>query len=98
MGKTMLLDYDALAALMREVGFVDVVKFDFKVPIGQWPANRNLKEAGAMQLVSLLEGVDSLSTAIFSRVHGWEELEMTVFFAKVKKEFCNRRAHQYWPG
>lgn len=98
MGRLMILDYERLANTMREAGFVDVVKHDFKVPVGQWPANRMLKEAGAMQLVSLLEGIDSLSMAVFSRVHGWQELELVVFMAKVRREFCNRRAHLYWPG
>src|SRR5690349_908115 len=65
MGRHLHLKFDELANLMAEVGFEDVVVIPFKQPIGQWPADSTLKQAGAIQLVAMLQGLESLSLAIF---------------------------------
>jgi len=98
LGRTLDLDFPALAALMTEVGFEDVELKYFKVPIGEWPANRRLKEAGGLQLLAMYDGLHSLSVKIICQCLGWTELELEVLLAKVRREFCNRRAHYYWLG
>jgi hypothetical protein len=65
--RTLDLDFGALEQLIRNVSFVDVVTVHVKVPIGQWPAEPRLKQAGALLLPAMLEGLNSLSLAIFIR-------------------------------
>ena len=98
MGRTLDLDFPGLARQVSEAGFEDVNVKHLKVPIGSWPKDRRLKEAGGMQLLAMLEGTYSLSVAIFCRCLGWSSLEVEIFMAKVNAEFRNRRWHMYWPG
>jgi len=91
------LKFDELADLMRDVGFVDVVLRPFKIPLGTWPADPVLKEAGGLQLVALLEGIESLSLALFTRCLGWEPLEVQVQLALTRKAFCQKKTYGYWP-
>jgi hypothetical protein len=92
------LDWDLLAQQMRDSGFVDVRIQEIKVPIGKWPADPQLKEAGMCQLVSLLEGMESISLVIFTRLLGWSKAEMDILLAKAKQELCLKKACMYWPG
>ena len=91
MNRTLELNFDQLADLMREVGFVDVVLRLFKIPIGRWPVDPQLKDAGALQLVAMLEGIESLSLAVFTRCLHWEPLEVQILLAKARKEFCMKK-------
>ena len=97
MNRTLELNFDQLADLMREVGFVDVVLRPFKIPIGRWPVDPQLKDAGALQLVAMLEGIESLSLAVFTRCLHWEPLEVQILLAKARKEFCMKKTYMYWP-
>lgn len=69
-----------------------------KVPIGQWPRDKRLKEAGGLKLLAMLEGLMSLSVAVFTRCLGWQPAEVEVMMAKIRKEFCSRKAHLWWPA
>ena len=69
----------------------------FKLPIGQWPADRKLREVGAFQLVAMLEGIQGLTMAPLTRHLGWDPNEVEVFIAEVRKEFKNRKIHSYFP-
>jgi hypothetical protein len=92
------LDWNVLAQQMRNSGFVDVRIQEIKIPIGKWPADPQLKEAGMYQLVSLLEGMESISLVIFTRLLGWSKDEMDILLAKARQELCLKRACMYWPG
>lgn len=97
MGRRLDLNFDELGGLMREVGFVDVVVRPFKIPIGRWPADPRLKEAGLYQLYAMLEGIEALTLAIFTRCLGWEPERTQVFLASVRKEFKATKRYTYWP-
>jgi hypothetical protein len=97
MQRTLELDFEKLAELMREVGFTYVTLQPFKIPIGRWPADPKLKEAGALQQVAMLEGIEALSLAIFTRCLDWQPGEVQVFLAKVRREFTMRKTYTYWP-
>jgi hypothetical protein len=91
------LDFKKPAELMREVGFTSVPFRPFKIPIGWWPVNPILKEAGALQQVAMLEGIEALSLAIFTRRLHWQPEEVHVFLANLRREFTIRRTSTYWP-
>ena len=92
------LDFEKLAEWMREVGFTDVVLRPVKIPIGSWPADPQLKMAGQLQQVAMLEGIEALTLAIFTRCLNWSVEEVQVFLAHTRKEFLKKRTYTYWPG
>jgi hypothetical protein len=71
------LDGERLADLMREVGFTEVVLRPFKIPVGSWPADAQLKTAGQLQQVAMLEGIEALTLAIFTRCLNWSADEVS---------------------
>jgi SAM-dependent methyltransferase len=98
MGRRLDHDFQDVAQMIRDVGFEDVTVIPFKLPIGAWPANPTLKEAGAIQLVAMLEGMESLSLAIFCRCLQWETGAVEELLARTKLEFTMKKACFYWPG
>ena len=57
-----------------------------------------MKEAGAVQLVAMLEGIEGLSLAVFTRCLEWSVEDTHALIERTKEEFCRRRACYYWPG
>lgn len=99
MNRSLAPDIDGIANIMREVGFVNVVVNKYKTPLGLWAKEEHLKQAGAVQLVALLEGVDSMSVGLFQKCLGWGEEQVTDFLAKVKRDMRDRRMEGlYWPA
>ncbi|KAL9007910.1 MAG: hypothetical protein Q9173_006912, partial [Seirophora scorigena] len=97
-GMSLLITGAELKTMMEAAGFVDVVAREFKIPIGQWPADPRMREAGTFQLVSLLEGISGLTMALWTRFLGWERDEVEDELAKVKAEFQRKDVHSYWPA
>ena len=97
MDRKLDLDFERLGGLMREVGFVDVVVRPFKIPEGGWPADRRLKQAGQLQQVAMLDGVEALTLAIFTRCLNWSGEEVQLFLAQVRREFLKKKIYTYWP-
>jgi len=98
MGSTLDIDFDQITQLMRKVGFVDVTVKPFKVPIGTWPADPTLKQAGSVQLVAMLEGLEGLSLAVFTRCLGWSVEDTNKLIEQTRQEFRSKKACYYWPG
>lgn len=82
---------------MEDAGFVNVVSREFKIPIGVWPANQKLREAGAFQLMAMLEGIQGLTLAFWTRFLGWSAENVEIALAKVRTEFKSKKIHSYWP-
>ena len=97
MGITLRFFGSEYKTMMEAAGFQDVEVREYKLPIGPWPADKELKEVGLFQLAAMLEGIDGLTLALWTRCLGWSEDEITVFLAKVKKEFRSSKVHSYWP-
>jgi len=84
-GMTLDLDSIDIPRLMRQAGFIEIVSKEFRIPIGPWAKDPNLKLVGHMQSTAMLEGIKSLSLAIFTRALGWELNELEVLLAKVRR-------------
>ncbi|KAH7123137.1 S-adenosyl-L-methionine-dependent methyltransferase [Dactylonectria macrodidyma] len=82
---------------MRSVGFVDVRREVYKLPIGEWPKDPKLKEIGRFQSVQESRLIESYTPALFSRVLGWNAAEIQVFIAKVKEDLRDPSIHIYLP-
>ncbi|KAI4137805.1 MAG: hypothetical protein LQ341_004980 [Variospora aurantia] len=97
-GMTLLATGEKLKAMMEEAGFVDVVAKEFKIPIGQWPADEKMRETGTLQLVAMLEGIGGLTMALWTRFLGWEREDVEDELAKVRAEWQRKDIHSYWPA
>ena len=96
-GATGRCDPNRMAQQMRAAGFVNVKISEYKMPIGPWPKDKQLKEAGAYGLVALLDGMQGLSLKIFTDCLGWSNVELEVFLAQVRTELKSKSVHSYWP-
>lgn len=98
MGMTGRIDTEKMAADMREAGFVNVTVKPYKMPIGPWPKDPRLKEAGLYGLGAVLDGMQGLSMKVFVNGLGWSVEELEVYLAEVRKELKRGHMHTYWPA
>jgi hypothetical protein len=96
-GFKLRLTSDEIKAAMQEAGFTDITVIDLKLPIGIWTKDLRLKEAGKFALVAMLDGLQGISLAIFTRFLKWQVEEVEVLLAQVRNEWKQRRVHSYWP-
>lgn len=66
-----------------------------QVPIGPWAKGPMLKELGRLTLMHSLEGLESFTLGLFSRVLGWTRQEIDDLMYDVKKELLNPNNHFY---
>ncbi|KAH6666537.1 S-adenosyl-L-methionine-dependent methyltransferase, partial [Plectosphaerella plurivora] len=55
----------------KDAGFSNVVKQNFKLPVGTWAKDKRLKECGLYARQNFLEGVQGFTAQLFSGVLGW---------------------------
>lgn len=55
---------------MEDAGFVDVTERVFRIPLGPWAKDKELKELGRWNLLSAMQGLDGFTMALFTRVLG----------------------------
>jgi hypothetical protein len=96
-GINLRLKPSELETAMKEAGFVDITIREFKLPIGLWPVEPRLREAGKFALGSMLAGLHGISLAIFTRFLKWNVEEMEVLLESVRGELKLRAVHSYWP-
>jgi hypothetical protein len=96
-GFDLRLTSEKIRSAMEEAGFKDITVLDLKLPIGVWPADPRLREAGKYALGAMDYGLQGISLAIFTRFLGWQVDEMEVLLAQVRNEWRRRRVHSYWP-
>ncbi|KAF1359127.1 S-adenosyl-L-methionine-dependent methyltransferase [Lizonia empirigonia] len=86
-----------LKASLEDAGFVDISVREFKLPIGPWPKQKRLRDAGLLQLSAMLEGIEGLSLRLLKFYDGWSRDELKVLLAKVRAELKDPACHAYWP-
>ncbi|EXJ76938.1 hypothetical protein A1O3_10095 [Capronia epimyces CBS 606.96] len=96
-GKTGRCDPQKLRDQMHEAGFINTRVIPYKMPIGPWPKDPMLKEAGKFGLVALHAGVYGMSVRLFLDVLGWSEERLQVFLADFRKDLARKSIHAYWP-
>lgn len=82
---------------MKDVGFEEVTVKEFKLPIGLWPEEKRLKNAGALSLAAMREGLQGISSADFTRSLKWTAEEVEILVAQVRNEWRQKAVHSYWP-
>lgn len=48
-------------------------------------------------MLSILDDLTGMSLAVFTRLLGWERIELELFLQDVKKEWKRKDVHAYWP-
>jgi SAM-dependent methyltransferase len=82
---------------MEEAGFINVSWEFYRMPVGLWPKDENLKQSGSFNLTSLLDGISGLSQKVFTHGLGWTIEEMEVLLTQVRDECKDRRIHNFFP-
>ncbi len=83
---------------MRDAGFVDVEEHREVAPLSPWTKSRRLKYLSLWLQQNMLEVIDFLSLALFTRVLGWDVDQLKAFLVDVKHGMCDVDMHAYWEG
>lgn len=78
---------------VTDASFVNVREEVFRVPIGPWAKDPDMKQVGHINLVQILEGLEAFSLRLFCDVEGWSETEVTVLLANVRNELKSGAFH-----
>ncbi|KAJ5292147.1 hypothetical protein N7478_001398 [Penicillium angulare] len=83
---------------MENAGFVDIHEKVDKLPIGPWPKDRMLKEAGRLHFHQWTTGLEGWAMYLLTKhgcPHPWSKEEVHVLVAKVRAEIQNPMIHVY---
>ena len=80
---------------MEQEGFVDVHEEVSKLPINSWPKDPQYKFLGKFWETCILDGLQGLSLAHFTRGLGWTKEEIEVYLVHVRKSIGDRSVHAY---
>ncbi|KAJ5888009.1 hypothetical protein N7495_008050 [Penicillium taxi] len=96
-----LMVQDKMRGRIEKAGFIDVHEHVYKVPIGPWPKDKVLKDAGNLNLAHWLTGMEGYGMWLltkFGAPHPWTKEEVQVFLAKARVELKNPHIHGYEIG
>ncbi|PGH18052.1 hypothetical protein AJ79_00678 [Helicocarpus griseus UAMH5409] len=85
----------SLPGRMKKAGFEDVSTQVLKLPVGNWPKDKHMKEVGRFQQVQMLQALEPYSLFLFTKVLGWTVSETQVLIAGVQSDLKNRDVHVY---
>jgi hypothetical protein len=90
--------YNVCQDLIKEAGFVDTKVHMAKWPLGPWPRDKRLKDAGMVNHEHWSIGMDGYAMFLFTKFGDpvpWSMEEVQVYVAKLRKELSNPRFHIY---
>ncbi|KAF3799463.1 Secondary metabolism regulator laeA [Colletotrichum gloeosporioides] len=82
--------------LLEEAGFVDVQERTEYWPVGTWAADPRQKNIGLWCAESMMQGIESICMALFTRMLDWTKEEVLVFCAHVRDEMKKGKVHAYF--
>ncbi|KAJ5649334.1 uncharacterized protein N7484_003057 [Penicillium longicatenatum] len=83
---------------MEKAGFTDIHVKNYKLPVGPWPRDKQLKEAGTANFHHWTEGMEGYCMWLMTRYGEpapWSMEEVVVYTAEVRKEISNPQNHCY---
>jgi hypothetical protein len=86
-----------MAEQMKTAGFINVTVQSFKMPVGPWPKDKRLREAGKFNLVGLDSGLTGLTLRVYTQILGWSVEEMEALLMQVRAEWMRKDIHSYLP-
>ncbi|KAI9799047.1 MAG: hypothetical protein M1833_004241 [Piccolia ochrophora] len=82
-----------LESWVRDAGFTNVVCKKYKIPIGTWPKDKEMKVLGAWGMLFTLESLEAVTLKIYTTVLGWRPEEVQVLLANTRKDLKNSNIH-----
>ncbi|KAJ5654340.1 hypothetical protein N7490_001343 [Penicillium lividum] len=79
----------------ENTGFVNVREDVYKLPQSPWPRDAKLKELGRYHQLNMLEAMPPYCVALFTRVLGWNRVEVEGLLAGVRFELKDLSCHLY---
>jgi hypothetical protein len=81
--------------MLGTANFKEVVKIPFKLPMGPWAADKNLKAIGYFYLEQFLDGLQGMAMGFYTRALGWIPQQVEVFLVDIRKDLKNPKDHSY---
>lgn len=82
--------------MLQAAGFIDIQESIIRAPLNGWPSDPHQKEIGRWYSLGLMDGLEALSVAAFSRVNRWSvEEHVKPLLREVKKEITKSKVHAY---
>ncbi|KIV92325.1 hypothetical protein PV10_06777 [Exophiala mesophila] len=83
--------------MVTEAGFENITEDVYKIPLSPWPKDKRLKELGRYANVLMTEALQAYSLALFTRVLGWDQVEVELLLTGVRGDLRNLSIHLYSP-
>ncbi|KAF2136490.1 uncharacterized protein K452DRAFT_292338 [Aplosporella prunicola CBS 121167] len=77
----------------KEAGFVNIHHEKFKLPIGPWAKEKRQKEAGLLNLMQVIDGLEGFSLRVFVDILKWDIKEVQVLLAQVRQDLKDKSIH-----
>jgi hypothetical protein len=78
---------------MRGARFTNIAAKLYKVPIGPWAKDKQLKDSGLCNLVQTMDGLEAFSLRPFCGVLKWTEAEVMVLLGQTRSELKSGSIH-----
>lgn len=83
---------------IEKAGFKDIRVREYKWPIGPWPKDRQLKDAGMVNFQHWSSGMEGYAMWLLTKFGGpvpWSKEEVQVYVAQMRKELSTAHYHCY---
>lgn len=93
-----LTTQETMRGSIEKAGFIDVHEFIYKVPMGPWPKNKVLKEAGQLNFHHWSSGLEGYAMWLLTKYGApepWTTEEVQVYLANVRAELKSISLHAY---
>ncbi|KAJ0166199.1 hypothetical protein CTA2_8262 [Colletotrichum tanaceti] len=86
-----------LERLVRDnTGLVNIRHRPYKIPLGPWAKDPDLKDVGMCNLVQVLDGLEGFSMKLLCGGLGWTAEEVIVLLAGVRKDLKSENIHAWY--
>ena len=95
-----IVDDDVFANWLRDAGFPEVHTKPVITPIGDWPAEKRMKEVGTFNKLAAEMGLEGYVLYLMTTVLGWDYATVQVWLAQVRAALRNKSQQPYmtWWG
>lgn len=93
-GRSLKLATDSKSYL-SSVGLQDITETVYNLPIGTWPQDEKQKLIGSYMLLNGTQGLDGLSTVMFTQALGWSLESTKEFVELVKAQIRDDSIHKF---
>lgn len=86
------------AQLLSELGFVDITERREAIALSPWVKGKQNKHLSLLLQHDVLNMLEPVCMALFTRVLGWEQGRVLEFLVKVRRDVQNTDVHAYSEG